>query len=245
MTRECTSDIINSIGAALERDTRINLHRSPVTVSLEGDTVLLEGEVESIAEKRAAVDAAIRVLHDKRESIIDDRLEIKPAHAKEDLEMRDEAARLVGGEPSFRDYSLVVEAAGESETVHDAGSGAPQIRVAIRNARVTLTGRVGSLSHKRLAEVLAWWVDGCRFVENRLKVDPPEEDTDDEITDLVRIVLEKDPLVHADQLFVGTAGGVVVMSGSVASREEKKLAILDAWYVPGVADVVDRVETRT
>jgi osmotically-inducible protein OsmY len=45
-------------------------------------------------------------------------------------------------------------------------------------------------------------------------------------------------------LLVGTAGGVVVLNGSVASEEEKSLAILDAWYVPGVADVVDRIEER-
>jgi len=30
----------------------------------------------------------------------------------------------------------------------------------------------------------------------------------------------------------------------VASKEEKKLAVLDAWYVPGVRDVVDRIESR-
>ena len=76
----------------------------------------------------------------------------------------------------------------------------------------------------------------------RLEVDPPEEDTDDEITDVVRMVLEKDPLVHASQLRVGTAGGVVEMRGLVASDEERRLAVLDAWYVPGVWEVADRIE---
>jgi osmotically-inducible protein OsmY len=90
-----------------------------------------------------------------------------------------------------------------------------------------------------------WWLDGCEYVDNQLQIAPPEEDADNEITDAVRIVLEKDPLVHAGQLLVGTAGGVVVLNGSLASKEEKQLAIMDAWYVPGVADVVDRIEARS
>ncbi len=56
--------------------------------------------------------------------------------------------------------------------------------------------------------------------------------------------LEKDPLVQATQLRVGTAGGVVEIQGLVASDEERRLAVLDAWYVPGVWDVVDRIEIR-
>jgi osmotically-inducible protein OsmY len=43
---------------------------------------------------------------------------------------------------------------------------------------------------------------------------------------------------------VNTAAGVVIMNGSLASEEEKRLALFDAWYVPGVSDVVDRIETR-
>ena len=74
---------------------------------------------------------------------------------------------------------------------------------------------------------------------------PLENDNDNEITDAVRMVLEKDPLVHASQIRIGTAGGIVALDGSVASQEEKRLAVLDAWYVPGVWDVVDRIEERS
>ena len=37
-----------------------------------------------------------------------------------------------------------------------------------------------------------------------------EVDNDNEITDVVRMVLEKDPLVHATQLRAGTAAGPVL-----------------------------------
>jgi len=244
MGSEKPNNVIDRIGAALERDTRVNLHRSPVTVSMYDEYVLLQGEMEDIAQKRAAVDAAARVLTGMHRWTIDDRLSIRPSEHKEDLELKEEVDAALSHESAFRDYTLATDVAGNIETIHDAGDAGGSIKAGVDNGSITLSGRVESLTHLRLAEVLMWWTTGCRFVDNRLEVLPPEEDTDDEINDAVRIVLEKDPLVHADQLQVGTAGGVVILSGSVATREEKRFAILDAWYVPGVSDVVDRVDTR-
>ena len=109
---------------------------------------------------------------------------------------------------------------------------------------VTLSGRVGSLTHRRLAEVLAWWTAGCELVENRLRVVPPEQENDGELTDAVRIVLEKDPLVQSSQISIDVQHGEVTLKGYVASEEERRLAVLDAWYVPGVREVVDRIQAR-
>jgi len=244
MGTQASNDLIDGIGAALERDPRVNLHRSPVTVSMEEDRIVLEGDMADIAQKRAAVDAAARVLKDRKQWRIDDRLRIRPGEHKENLELKEEVESALGNEPALRDYTLTMEVAGDSETIHDGMSADRSIAAAVDDGSVTLSGRVESLTHSRLAEVLTWWTDGCIFVDNRLEVFPPEEDTDDELNDAVRIILEKDPLVHADQLQVGTAGGVVIMSGSVATTDEKRFAVLDAWYVPGVSDVVDRIEAR-
>jgi osmotically-inducible protein OsmY len=128
------------------------------------------------------------------------------------------------------------------ETLNEEGG---LIGIAVHKGVVQLTGKVGSLSHRRLAEVRAWWTGGCELVENHLKVEPPEKETDDELTDAVRMVLEMDPLVHAGQIYARARDGVVTLEGYVASKEEKKLAILDAWYVPGVHEVVDRLEARS
>ena len=67
---------------------------------------------------------------------------------------------------------------------------------------------------------------------------------DDELIDALRIVLEKDPLVHADQLALHAQDGRVTIEGFLASDEERQLALLDAWYVPGVHEVIDRIQTR-
>ena len=58
------------------------------------------------------------------------------------------------------------------------------------------------------------------------------------------MVLEKDKLVDASQLRVGTAGGIVELRGLLASEEERHLAVRDVWYVPGVWNVVDHIEVR-
>jgi osmotically-inducible protein OsmY len=69
---------------------------------------------------------------------------------------------------------------------------------------VLLEGKVPSFSHQRLAGVLAWWVPGRQNVLNCLEAVPPEEDNDDEVTDAVRLVLEKDPFVNAGQIRIST-----------------------------------------
>jgi osmotically-inducible protein OsmY len=81
-------------------------------------------------------------------------------------------------------------------------------------------------------------------VENEIQVKPPQEVRDNELTDLIRVVFDKDPLVRAEQLIVGTAGGVVEVRGLVRSDEERRLALNDVWYVPGVWDVVDRIQVQ-
>ncbi len=86
---------------------------------------------------------------------------------------------------------------------------------------------------------MAWWTPGSRDVINGLRVLPPETDNDDEIADALRLVLEKDPLVHAAQISIRVSKGVVNLAGSVASEAEREMAEFDAWYLSGVQDVVN------
>jgi hypothetical protein len=89
---------------------------------------------------------------------------------------------------------------------------------------VTLDGDVIGLGQKRLAGALAWWVPGSRDVINGLGVTPPEVDNDFEIADAVRLVLEKDPFVNADQLRVGVRNAVVALDGIVPTADERDMA---------------------
>jgi osmotically-inducible protein OsmY len=118
------------------------------------------------------------------------------------------------------------------------------IEIAVEDGNVLLEGQAPSLSHKRLAGVLAWWVPGSANVLNCIEVTPPEEDNDDEITDATRIALEKDPFVNADQIRVTTRNRVVTLEGFAPNEDEKEMAEFDAWYVFGVDKVINKIETR-
>ena len=48
------------------------------------------------------------------------------------------------------------------------------IVIEVKKGIVTLNGEVPSLTHKRLAGVLAWWVPGTRDVVNGLEEVPAE-----------------------------------------------------------------------
>jgi osmotically-inducible protein OsmY len=109
---------------------------------------------------------------------------------------------------------------------------------------VTLNGAVTSLSHQRLAGMLAWWVPGSRDVINGLEVVPPEEDNDDEVTEAVRAVLEKDRFVTADHIRVSTRNRVVTLQGLVSSEKERQMAEWDAWYLLAVDLVVNALKVH-
>jgi osmotically-inducible protein OsmY len=53
------------------------------------------------------------------------------------------------------------------KTVREPGG---SIVVEVKDGVVTLNGEVPSLTHKRLAGVLAWWVPGVKSVVNRVEV---------------------------------------------------------------------------
>jgi osmotically-inducible protein OsmY len=233
---------VKAIMADLERDTRVNLHAYPIRVGVKDDGVLvLEGTVENIAAKRIAHHAAHR--HAGNAPVLD-RLRVEAPESESTGQLRDEVVNLLQEEPVFRECGLYVREGDRLDALRVSQNnewGEQRIEIEVNDGAVTLTGRVLSLTHRRLAEVLAWWAAGCEIVENFLHVVPPELETDDELVDAVRMVMEKDPLVRADQLLITAQQGVVTLGGFVASEDERQLAVQDAWYVLGVRDVVDNL----
>lgn len=242
-----TPGILDDVNAALQADTRLDITDLVIREDAEDGPLIVEGRVPDIASKRQAMDTVWRVVGQRRP--LDDRLRVETADAGEQ-ELRASLTASIGEEPMFAGFTITIgprAASGdrrddEPEMVHDGGTQAPRIDLRVGDGVVVLEGAVPSLSHRRFAEVLAWWAPGCERVDNVLTVHPPERDSDNELTDVVRMVLEKDPLVTATQLRPGTAGGMVELQGLVASDEERRLAVRDAWYVPGVWSVRDNIE---
>ncbi len=235
-------DLMEHVFEELNRDTRIDTLRHPINVVFRDNALVLEGTLEDIVAKKRAVSAALRVAGAVP---VIDRLRIASAEPVEDGALRNQALYILQNEPAFLDYGLRVYRSGVWDEVRlPRADSTGEIDISAEGGVVRLSGQVGSLSHLRLAETLLWWIAGCELAENYLHVVPAEQDNDDELSDAVRMILEKDPLVHASQLSIHVKNRVVTLEGYVASQEEKKLAALDAWYVPGVTEVCNNIQAR-
>lgn len=235
-------EIIKEIIAAFEREPRIHFHDRSINLEFRNHDLVLDGEVQNIAAKQLALRRAAAV---KPDNGIVDQLRVAPAQRRGDGAVRDSVCTFLLEESALRRCGIRVEAKGSVDVLREIRDDAcGEILVSVENGIVFLTGHVVSRSHKRIAGVLAWWAPGSCDVKNALEVRPYHESRDDEITDDVRMVLEKDPLVHADSIFVATHDGVVMLQGILANSEERDMAELDAWYVCDVQDVINKIEVR-
>ena len=229
--------VVGAVLAALEREPRMNLHSHPVKVSCLDGIVTISGEVAGIAAKKIALELAAAPA---RVSGVVDRLRIEPAERMEDGAIRDHICNAFIAEPAFKDYSVRALVKREMESIRFLES-RPILEVEVSEGVVILNGSVESLSHKRLAGVLAWWVPGSRDVVNGIEVSPVMEDNDDELSDAVRLVLEKDPLVNPSQIRLNCRDLVVTLDGAVLTGSSRAAAESDAWYVFGVNGVVNKL----
>lgn len=234
--------VLKKVRAALEYERRINLHRYPIQMDFHDGILTLTGEVENIAAKRLASALAMGISGVRA---VADRLRVTPAEHMADDAILDAVRNAVLQEPVFAECALHLKSKGRVEVIREPPfQPGGVIEIAVADGAVVLAGRVINLTLKRLAGVLAWWVPGARDVANSLEVIPAEEDNDDEVTDAVRIVFEKDPFLNPDQIHVSTRDHVVTVEGLVRNEAQKQMAENDAWFVFGITDVVNRLEVR-
>lgn len=236
--------LLKRVQAAIEGEPRIRFQSAPLHMEVKDNCLRLDGDVDSVAAKRLAVRLAVAA--DGLDAV-EDQLCVVPAEIRGDGEILDSFTQLTLGQIDLKNCTISRRAKGRVELLRqvqdDDRSG--EFTFSVADGMLTLDGSVISLSHRRIAEVLAWWVPGCRNVINRLAVIPAESDSDDEVSDAIRLALEMDPLVaHADQINVSTHDGIVTMQGAIASEEERHMAEFDAWCIQGVNDVENRLEVR-
>jgi osmotically-inducible protein OsmY len=230
-------EVVGTIMASLERDPRVNLHSNSIELSFADGVVTVSGEVDGIAAKKIVLELAASP---SPVSGVVDRLRVEPSERMEDGAIRDHVCNALLSEPAFDSYSIQAVVKQEIETVRSVDPGR-MLEVDVSDGVVTLNGTVESISHKRLAGVLAWWVPGSRDVVNGMELSPPMEDTDDAVVDAVRLILEKDPLVNASQIRIHSKDLVVTLDGAVAAPNSKRAAEADAWYTFGVNGVVNNL----
>jgi osmotically-inducible protein OsmY len=235
--------LVKSLRAALERRPEINLHAHDLHFDVEDGVLVMRGNVETIAAKRVARLEAARLLGADH---VSDHLRLIPVEPRSDGAIADELFQALHEERALRDYRKAVHSGAEvqgADTATAASSGA--IDATVRDAVVTLEGVVESLTHKRLVDILAWWTRGTCDVKNHLHVQPEERDTDGEVTDALRMVLEKDPWLDAGQIRVRVQDHKVTLEGLVFGEEQRNMATQDAWSVLGVHGVDNRLQVQT
>lgn len=234
--------IIKAVHAAFEHEPRINLHRYPVRMDFSDGVLTLEGEVEHVAAKKLAMELAIAV---PGVTGIVDRLHVVPAAHMGDGAILDAVRDALLQESALQNCTIRVRSKGKVETVREAlVDPRGVIEVSVRDGVVLLDDHVLTLTQKRLAGVLAWWVPGSRDVVNGMEVTPLQEDSDEELAKAVRLALKKDRLVDSDRIRVTATNAVVTLEGAVPADAQKEMAEFDAWYVFGVDQVFNRLEVR-
>ncbi|WP_435101696.1 BON domain-containing protein [Arhodomonas sp. AD133] len=220
-------ELVGRIRAALEHDRAINVHAYPIDIRA-GESITLAGTVADIVAKRRAAQIARQVASSIR---IRDELRIDVARHRPDTELADAVIRRLHGELAF----LEIPVGGAPP------ANGPAIAVTAGDDVATLAGTVPSIAHRRLAEVLAWWTPGVGDVDNRLHVYPPEEDSDEELTDVLRQVMEMDPSIDAARIGITVRDRGVTLTGVVHDDVHRRIAVRNCWYVPGVHGVGNRL----
>lgn len=234
--------VLKEVRAALERETRINLHKFPIEMEFLDGVLTMEGETEHIAAKKLSLELAIAV---RGVTGIVDRLHVTPSSRMGDGAILDAVRDVLLQEPALLNCSIHVIRKGQLEAVREVTEeprGA--IRVSVTEGVVLLDDHVTRLTQKRLAGVLAWWVPGSRDVVNGMAVVPDQPDSDEEMAKAVRVVLKKDPFVNEDRIRVATQRSIVTLEGDAPSAPQREMAEFDAWYVFGVDKVVNHIEVR-
>jgi len=230
-----------AVRVALRSEPDVDLHDNPIDLKLEGETLFMSGELADIRAKKLALERAAGV---PGVAGIVDRLHVVPSQRMGDGAIRDELRKAFLQEPAFSNFAIRETAGGRTELLREPPDREGTIEYEVVDGVVTLNGEVPGLGHKRLAGVLAWWIPGSRDVINGIGEAPAEQDTDDEVTDGVRLALEKDVFVNAGQVRVSTRNFVVTLEGVVPTEGEKDMAEFDAWYVFGVDKVINKLVVR-
>jgi osmotically-inducible protein OsmY len=234
-------DAIKDTLAALEREPKIDLHHFPLKVDFGDGILTLEGSVKDMAAKKLALECAAGVTG---VTGIIDRLKVFPAEQMTDEMILEHVRNAFIEESALSQCSIGVRTGDQTIILRQPPANKGAIDIGVEDGNVLLEGAVPSLSHKRLAGVLAWWVPGAQNVLYCLHVQAPEEDTNDEMTDAVRLVLEKDPFLNADQIQVTSRDRRITLNGIVRSKTEAEAAEHDAWCVFGVDKVFNNLEVR-
>jgi osmotically-inducible protein OsmY len=223
-TSRSDTQLANEIKAALEWDTLVD--DSLVRVSVKNRKVSLEGTVGSAAEKRRAMNKAWLPAGIKE--VDASRLTVERWARDKDLRTEKYVQKSDGEIKDAVDKAILYDPRVLSTTVNTR----------VDNGRVTLTGKVNTLSAKQAAAQDARNTVGVIRVKNQIKVTlPVQAMSGQELEQTIVDKFKRDVYVDNFDITVNALGGVVNLYGTVDTYYEKARAEDLASEVKGVYSV--------
>lgn len=118
-----------------------------------------------------------------------------------------------------------------------------KVEVQVQNGWVSLQGTIDSYWKKRIAEDLAYTVQGVIGVKNELQVQPKGL-TDERIAQRIKETIELRGDIQVKDLDVHVQHGIVTLSGEVETHSDALAASDAAMYTSGVTGVNDQITVR-
>ena len=115
------------------------------------------------------------------------------------------------------------------------------IELVVRERKVNLNGVAETESQKRLAEQIAWGVQGVVGVTNNMTVTTPNATPEDKLAKRVEFELYSTKAFSLNTIQIHSLDGTVTLAGSVSTRAERLLAEKVAQAVNGVRKVVNNL----
>jgi osmotically-inducible protein OsmY len=210
-------DVTLAVQTELILEDAVPSHK--IDVSTDNGIVTLSGSVDSYYAKLEAEDAAESV---KGVLAVINDIDVEPL-ARLDSQIRGDVVS-----------ALVTDPVAESF----------EIDVSVDDENVRMTGEVDSYAEKTAAKEVAQGVKGVIDVENDLTYDLVADRADADVKEDVEYRLKTDASIDAGLITVKVKDGKITLDGSVGSAVEKSEAETEAWIVPGVKSVANKLDVK-
>ena len=217
--KKTDSQIHHDVLEELKWDSRVD--EKEVGVQVEGGVVTLTGTVTSFAKRRAAEEAAHRVI-----GVLD---------VANDLKVK------VSGDLVLTDTDIAHAVRRALEW--DVFVPNEKITSTVTDGSVTLEGTVERWSQRADAERVVRNLTGVKSVQNRIVVTTAKPVTED-VRRAIEQALERRAEREARRINVDVKDGTVTLTGAVHSWAERKSVLSAARFTPGVLAVEDHLRTE-
>ena len=199
-------------------DFEPNIDASNITIAVKDDgVVVLGGTVKSYAEKHLAEKAVEKI--EKVRGVANEITAILPSSYKRN------DADIVKAAIDTLKWTMFVPY--------------EQIKVAVENGHLTLSGEVSYNYQKERAQIAVQDLFGVNYFTNNIKVKSSIKP--DDVKNKIIKEFERNARIDANNIQIEVDGDKVTLKGKIKNFDELREAVNAAWSIPGVSKVIDHL----